>query len=133
MCKIVRQTEISEVPVHQSRACVPEMLSRLCAFFEGRRVLRLRAGFQEKISLLAFASSPIASVFFLCVIFVPLINFALYRYSCPLLLTASVQCPGTPHPLSFLTAKQACGGGGVGEVWGSGDTLSPPQTQPSGG
>ena len=51
----------------------------------------------------------------------------------PLLLTASVQCPGTPHPLSFLTAKQACGGGGVGEVWGRGDTQSPPQTQPWGG
>ena len=54
----------------QSWTCVPEMLSglvsRLCAFFKQRRVSHLRAGFPPKDSrILAFASSPIVSVFLL--------------------------------------------------------------------
>ena len=54
-------------------------VSRLCDFFKRRHVSRLRAGFPRKnLLIIAFASSPIASEFFLCVISAPLISFALF-------------------------------------------------------
>ena len=72
-CHCSKYLTPAPVTCHLSWACVPEMLSRLASVRIFQTASRHRAGFPPKNSrTLAFASSPIASAFLLCVIFAPL-------------------------------------------------------------